>query len=52
MKIKMVRPSVGGEDELYLEEILSRISSMIALKNELTTVFAQSKPILTNLATL
>jgi len=45
MKIKMVRPSEGGEDELFLEEILSKTSSMIALKKELTTVFTQFKPI-------
>ena len=52
MKIKMVRPSEGGEDELFLEEILSKISSKIDLMNELTEVFAQSKPSWTNLATL
>ena len=40
----MVRPSEGGKDELFLEEILSKISSKIDLVNELTEVFAQSKP--------
>ena len=50
MKIKMVRPSEGGEDELFLEEILSKISSTIVFKNEYTKVFVQSKPIWTNLA--